>query len=361
LLDMPVLKSVASHYGAWIGKLCELADSGQARSQRWNAVMVNAPGGLTLYLPGVSAPASVLPAGADATAVEAMKAVLRQRDRHPGDLLLRLSSHDVIERTIQVPKAASDVLDAIVQNEIERIVPWPESETHYGFKVIGPSERAAGQLDVRVIATSRTILGTTLERVRLLGVQPRVIDYAPDEHGDGIEVLALESDARQVTARSLNRGLLAALLCSMAAAGVGLTLALGRASELASVNSAIAEARMQSEEAMRLRAEGAKLLASQEWLFRHKLEQPPTMMLIEALSRALPDSAYLTEITIQGPDVRIVGRAQDSSALISRLEETAELENVAFTAPTLREKDAARETFAISAKAAARAASESRP
>jgi general secretion pathway protein L len=361
LFEMPVLRSVALHYGAWIGKLCDVAESGKAGSQRWNAVIVNAPGGLELYLPGARAPASVLPAGADATAVEAMKAVLRQRDRLPGNLLLRLSRHDVIERTLQVPKAASDVLDAIVQNQIERIVPWPEGETRYGIKMIGPSGRAPGQLDVRVIATSRSVLDTALERLRALGVQPGMIDYAPDEHSDGIEVLALGSDARRVTARSLNMAVLAALLCSMAAAGVGLALALGRAGELASVNSAIAEARRQSEEAVQLRAEGAKLLASQEWLFRRKLEQPATMLLIEALSRALPDSAYLTEIIIQGTDVRIVGRAQDASALISRLEETPELENVAFTAPTLREKDVARETFAIGAKAAARAAAENRP
>ena len=70
---------------------------------------------------------------------------------------------------------------------------------------------------------------------------------------------------------------------------------------------------------------------------------------IEALSRALPDTAYLTELNIDGAKVRLVGIAQDAPALIAPLEQSGQFKDVHFYAPTTRNADGVRFVFHIEA------------
>ncbi len=74
------------------------------------------------------------------------------------------------------------------------------------------------------------------------------------------------------------------------------------------------------------------------------------MILVEALSRALPDTAYLTDLEIEGREVRIAGKS-NATALIRILEESPQFENVRFSAPTTREATETVETFSIIAHA----------
>src|SRR5262249_10986541 len=72
---------------------------------------------------------------------------------------------------------------------------------------------------------------------------------------------------------------------------------------------------------------------------------------IEALSRGLPDNAYLTELNIDGTTVRLVGVAQDAPALVAPLEQSGQFTDVHFYAPTTRSADGARFIFHIEARA----------
>ncbi len=38
---------------------------------------------------------------------------------------------------------------------MERLVPWPEVETRYGYHIVGPSTDQPDQLDVEVVATNK--------------------------------------------------------------------------------------------------------------------------------------------------------------------------------------------------------------
>jgi general secretion pathway protein L len=85
------------------------------------------------------------------------------------------------------------------------------------------------------------------------------------------------------------------------------------------------------------------------------------MVLIEAMSRALPDSAYLTELEIHGRDTRIAGKSDDTTALITVLEATPQFEDVRFSAPTTREEGDTRGTFSIISRAEGGPKLEQRP
>jgi len=75
-----------------------------------------------------------------------------------------------------------------------------------------------------------------------------------------------------------------------------------------------------------------------------------SVIVLEALSRALPDSAYLAEIKLEGTTLRIIGNADDAPALLAPLEQTGHLSNVHFFAPTTRGPDGRQFRFHIEAR-----------
>src|SRR5262249_16305181 len=75
-----------------------------------------------------------------------------------------------------------------------------------------------------------------------------------------------------------------------------------------------------------------------------------SVVTIETLSRALPDSAYLTELRLEGGTLRIVGLAADAPALLAPLEASKSFSNVRFFAPTTRGPDGLLSRFNIEAR-----------
>ena len=72
---------------------------------------------------------------------------------------------------------------------------------------------------------------------------------------------------------------------------------------------------------------------------------------VEALSRALPDNAYLTELSLENATVRIVGLAKDAPSLIAPLEHSGAMTGVHFSSPTTREPDGTHFRFHIEGRA----------
>jgi Tfp pilus assembly protein PilN len=77
-------------------------------------------------------------------------------------------------------------------------------------------------------------------------------------------------------------------------------------------------------------------LSPSERAWYAKETAPTTAIVLEALSRALPDGAYLTELQLENSTLRIIGLAKDAPSLIAPLEHSGHLTNVHFFAPTTR-------------------------
>jgi len=87
--------------------------------------------------------------------------------------------------------------------------------------------------------------------------------------------------------------------------------------------------------------------AERAWLLKET--SISSVILIEALSRALPDSAYVSEIRLEKESLRIMGLAGDAPALLAPLERSDHLTDVHFFAPTARGPDGKLFRFSIEA------------
>jgi general secretion pathway protein L len=77
--------------------------------------------------------------------------------------------------------------------------------------------------------------------------------------------------------------------------------------------------------------------AQRAWILKETA--PSGMIVLETLSRALPDTAYITELSLQKSTVQIVGLTSDAPSLISPLEHFGQFTDVRFFAPTTRGPD----------------------
>ena len=60
-------------------------------------------------------------------------------------------------------------------------------------------------------------------------------------------------------------------------------------------------------------------------------------MILEALSKTLPDDVHLTELRIESGKVQIAGLAADAPALIRLIEQSRQFTQATFFAPTVRD------------------------
>lgn len=346
------------YYATWLTELARALAPRRPNASAWRTLVWQGGEGLEVFTrSGAGAkpmPLGKLSAKASPGEIAAMKTIVaRKAATGSNQVLLRLSSDYVVERIIQIPKAASDVIEPVLDNQMERIVPWPASETRYGYSIAGDSETAADQLDIAVAATTTSILERAREAAQSIGLKPFAVDFAPQATADGgaIELQLLTPDPVVQTERTLQTGISVVLAICLMIGSIGLYLMWSRQVENDALQARIEATRARVAQIKRLNEENSELRRQRERLVRRKSEEPAVMVLMEAFSRALPDTAYLTEIEIHGREARIAGKSEDPTALIPVLEATPQFEDVHFSAPTTREEGETLGTFSIISRA----------
>ena len=67
-----------------------------------------------------------------------------------------------------------------------------------------------------------------------------------------------------------------------------------------------------------------------------KRTRTSVLLVLEALSKTLPDDAHLTDLRIEGDKVQIIGMANNAPALIPLIEQSGSFAKATFFAPTVR-------------------------
>jgi general secretion pathway protein L len=294
-------------------------------------------------LPAAGSVLAVVPEGSPAP--EEVLAAVRS-----GFVVLELPSRELVVRRFSVPAQAREYLPGIVRNRIERLSPWQVEQTLYGFEAIDQGDASA--LDVRVLIASRAVVANSRAQFAALGLQLDRIVARPDEHS--AHSVALWSRLADTAPEDSDqpRRQVAATITAVLTLSVGLTCwaLMSAASNRAESEQLAARASTLQRQLQGSRASGTASLAPAERTWIAKESAPHAVIVLEALARALPETAYLTELRLEGTTLRIIGLADDPPSLIAPLERSGHFTAVRFSAPTTRGPDGARFRFNIEAR-----------
>jgi general secretion pathway protein L len=253
-------------------------------------------------------------------------------------------------RPLELPARAADFLDGVVRAQIDRLTPWSASEAVFGCSP--PARSGPDSITTVIAATPRKVAMDYVQAVS--GFHPAAIAVCTDvaaPHGGRVKVF--EQKARgHLDAARLSRSFSIALGVAAVAAILALLSAAYVADSLGAQESELARQISARRAAIRAGNDGDRSpIAALE---RRKYQTPASVIVLEALSQALPDNTYVTELHLGGNKLQISGITRDAPSLIPLIEQSQHFTRATFYAPTTRSPSDPGERFHIEARVEAR-------
>src|SRR5450631_1187434 len=249
-------------------------------------------------------------------------------------------------RPLELPRRALDFLEGIVRAQIDRLTPWSAADAVFGWH--SSIDAANDRIEITIAATARALIAPFISAIAALGADTVAVSAATPQP-DIAAIKICEQKAGQAAALARIRRILIGLAAgggALASLSIAANTVVGGATETQrdDLTRRIAERRAAIQPGHGGTSEAARDLE------RHKHEMPSSVIVIEALSRVLPDDTYLTELRILGDKMQIVGVTRDAPALIRLIEQTSHFSRATFFAPTTRSASEQSDHFHIEAR-----------
>jgi len=264
---------------------------------------------------------------------------------------LLLQSDRFIFRPLELPSRATEFMQGIVRSQINRLTPWNAPDTAFGWSK--PVEADANGMVITIAATPLALVMPYVQAIAAIGVKSiAVFTNLPDAGSQALPIKVWEEEARNVKETSRIRQ---ALIVVLASAGIAAAVALGANAILRTTLIAqqdelarqIAEARTAAGFA------GSNALGSlttdRRMLARRKHEMTPTVLVLNTLSKILPDHTFVTELHIEGNKLRLTGITRDAPSLIGLIEGSGRFTHATFFSATTRSPSNQGDLFHIEA------------
>jgi general secretion pathway protein L len=206
--------------------------------------------------------------------------------------------------------------------------------------------RGDSKIAVKLRATSRSAIAPVLSAAAaceagelLLFGSIGVRDSEPSSIRVSLDKRSQDTARAHVVARYI---IVALLVFAVPAIGWTAFIRWSTAGELALLERVIADRRAFLTRVSTSRATG-------EGLAGRKLGTPAAVMILERLSDVLPDDTHLTELSLEGPRLRISGISSQAAELVALLERSGHFRNASFYAPTMRIPGTLTDRFSIEA------------
>jgi general secretion pathway protein L len=272
-------------------------------------------------------------------------------------VVLEFPADKVFVQRITVPAQARKFLAGVIRNQIERLSPWPATDVVYGFAAEA-GEGDAAAIEVRILMAARSDVDAARHDLAALGLPVDQV-VTRDSHSETVDKAAglvklwsrlaeTSRDSVGSVARKIGIGIAASVTASVALSLWALASAssIRDESEGMAARSKVLQRQVQTGRTASSMASVPP--AERAWVSKEM--STSSVIVMEALSRALPESAYVTEIRLEKESIRIVGLADDAPGLLAPLERSGHMTDVRFFAPTARAPDGKRFRFSIEAR-----------
>ena len=255
-------------------------------------------------------------------------------------------------RPLDMPGRAAEFLDGVVRSQIDRLTPWTAGEAVFGCT--RPVPAGPERIVVTVAATARAMVMPLVQALAGAGAASVALSTLPQDSAPAaVPIKVFDESARgALDVRRVRRVLATVLLAAGLVAGAAVGTAAVFAARYEHAQDELAHQIAARRSAMLGARDGSvdAATSAQRTLERRKHESPLTVLVLETLSRILPDHTYVTELRIEGDTLRLIGLTRDAPSLIGLLEQSSQFSRATFFAPTTRAANESGERFHIEAR-----------
>lgn len=248
-------------------------------------------------------------------------------------VLVEIPPERALAKTIELPAGASGQLGRVLGFEIARHFPFPAERVYFRHRVAGKDE-VSGAMRVEIVAVPREIVDGVCAALGGVGLRPAAVAV---QGGDG-KPLFLPADAlgaarREPAAATRMLGFTALLAGLVALA----SWPLAQRAELGAMDREIAALKPRAEAALKTGAAARSADERSATILALRASRPPLVAVLDALSRDLPDGAWLLSLSVNGRDVVLDGLAPSAAAIALTLEKSGNVSGIVFRSPITRE------------------------
>jgi general secretion pathway protein L len=294
-------------------------------------------------------------------AVELMRLPLAERDALQPTLerdlgedarelrrVLLLPAPLVLRRVLALPAAALENLRTVLGFELDRQTPFKPEQVVFDSRVL-PHEPGARQVPVELALVPRERLQQSLVAVGGLAPTLSAVDVrALDGRPQGYNFLPPEQRQRRPNHQ---------LWINLGLAGLSFVLLLMAMSQLlenrrAAVAALAAESDEMHDEARavaRLRDNLEDAATAANFLAIEKARQPSMVLMLNEITRLLPDSTWLERISFSNGEVSMSGQSDEAAKLVELLQASKLLRSPALSGPIQPDARTRKDRFTITA------------
>ena len=289
------------------------------------------------------------PLGAAVEADEAGLIELARLVRAKPDLPvgLRFGPQDSYVRSLELPAQAEADFGRILDLDMERTTPFRAADVLTGYYIAPNVAVPHGKRAVRHVIVKRRTIDPLIERLRDLGIEPAFADCWSEDRRSGLPVNLL-ADARR-EGRWRGAGLLPALavICAVLAVGAVAIPIIRHQNALDALNVQTAAARSEAA-TVRQAVEASQAASAQITAIGRLLKtRVPLARIMEELTMVMPDSAWVSDLRIDGDVVEFTGFAKSAASLVAPLENSPLFMQASLTSPVVLDSSEDKERFSI--------------
>lgn len=263
---------------------------------------------------------------------------------------LWLPEQQYLAKQIELPLAADENLRQVLSFEMDRHTPFKSDQVYFDFRVL-QRDSHKNRLTIKLVAAPRHALDASIELLARLGAPAQAVYVASTATADD-DAINLMPTGHHAPPPSNLRGInLGLLLLTLALAITALAIPIWQKRQASMALLPIVDrAKQQATATDALRRELDKLTAEYNFMPDKKQEVPPLVVLLDELSRLLPDDTWVQQLNLKGKELQIQGETASSSKLIALLENSSVLHNANFRSPLTKGSTPNSERYQLAAE-----------
>jgi general secretion pathway protein L len=288
--------------------------------------------------------------------VAALRQYLRKAAGQDFLLFVIVPSDQVLQRTLSLPIALAENLRQTLAFELDRFTPFRPDQVYFDYRLADPPAGTTADgtmLTVELVVAPRRAIDQIVSRLTTFGLNVSGAVIKEDIQGSVgrfRNLLPSGSISYQPSSRLRQRVVFAAISVCLLLALLIIPIWQKRIAAI-ELLTPLAQAKAAAKETDALRERLGKSAEEANFLPAKKWDTPSATLILEELTKLLPDDTFVIQLEFDGKAVQVMGETGSAATMVETIEASPLFKDVAFRSPLTKIQGSPFDRFQIGATA----------